>query len=375
MRLAEELRELDWQILLPVFVLVGLGVLFIHSATQDEESDFAGQAATQAWFLLPATGVLLLFLLVPYMTLRKWAPLVYAASLGLLLLLPFMGVSLNNARRWLAIGGIQVQPSEFMKLALILLLARWLEPRARPTRWQGLVVPGLLTALPMALILKEPDLSSALVLLPLMFGLSYAAGGRLRWILLTVLAGAALFLALWWLDLLHAYQLDRIRAWWEQRDMPREMRLGAGYHLHQSKIAIGQGGLWGMGYLQGLQNYFDFLPYRSTDFIFSVIAEETGLLGGALFLFLYSLLIVQLFGIANRTRERFGRLLATGVALLFATQLFMHVGVCTGLMPPTGLTLPLISYGRSSMLTSFAALGLALNVGMRRVRVLTPDAY
>lgn len=375
MRLAEELRELDWHILLLVFVLVVLGILFIHSATQDDESEFAGQATTQAWFVLPSTAVLLFFLLVPYMSLRRWAPLFYAASLGLLLLLPFLGVSLNNARRWLSIAGIQVQPSEFMKLGLLLLLARWFEPRTRPTRWQGLIAPGLLTALPMVLILKEPDLSSALVLVPLMFGVCYAAGGRLRWILITVIAGAALFAALWALDLLHAYQVDRIRVWWEQRDMPREMRLGAGYHLHQSKIAIGQGGLWGMGYLQGLQNYFDFLPYRSTDFIFSVLAEEMGLVGGLLFLFLYGLLIVQLFGIAGRTRERFGRLLATGVALLFATQLFMHVAVCTGIMPPTGLTLPLISYGRSSLLTSFAALGLALNVGMRRVRVLTPDAY
>ena len=374
MKLKEDLKELDWHVLLLAYLLVGFGVLFIHSATQ-AGSEFAGQAERQALSLLPATLAAAFFLVVPYTRFEGFAFRVYGACLVLLLLLPVAGVSLNNARRWLSLGGILFQPSEFMKLGLIFALAAWFRPRPEPGRWQGLVVPGLITMAPMVLIVKEPDLSSALVLVPVLFGICYAAGARGRWLLLVLLSGAVLFGILYASGSLKSYQVDRIQAWWNQTNMPKEMRLGAGYHLRQSLIAIGSGGIRGEGYMRGLQNVYDFLPYRSTDFIFSVIAEETGFIGSVFFLFLYGLFISLLFGIASRTRERFGRLLVTGIALLFATELFVHVAVCSGVMPPTGLTLPFISYGRSSLLTHFAALGLALNVGMRRVRVLTPEGY
>ncbi len=374
MKLKEDLKELDWHVLFLAYLLVGFGILFIHSATQ-AGSEFAGQAKRQGLFLLPATVVLAFFLLVPYTKFESLSFRIYGACLLLLLLLPVAGVSLNNARRWLSVGGILFQPSEFMKLGLIFALARWFQPRSAPDQWQGLVVPGLITVVPMVLIVKEPDLSSALVLVPVLFGICYAAGSKGRWLLAVLLVGAVLFGLLYATGSLKSYQVDRIQAWWSQTDMPKEMRLGAGYHLRQSLIAIGSGGIRGEGYMHGLQNVYDFLPYRSTDFIFSVIAEETGFVGSVFFLFLYGLYVFLLLGIAARTRERFGRLLSTGVALLFATELFVHVAVCSGVMPPTGLTLPFISYGRSSLLTHFAALGLVLNVGMRRVRVLTPDAY
>ena len=374
MKLKEDLKELDWHVLLLAYLLVGFGVVFIHSATQ-AGSEFAGQAGRQAFSLPAATLAAAFFLLVPYTRFERISFRIYGACLFLLLLLPLAGVSLNNARRWLSLGGILFQPSEFMKLGLIFALARWFRPRSEPGQWQGLVVPGLITLVPMVLIVKEPDLSSALVLVPVLFGICYAAGARGRWLLLVLLSGAVFFGVLYATGSLKSYQVDRIQAWWNQTDMPKEMRLGAGYHLRQSLIAIGSGGIRGEGYMHGLQNVYDFLPYRSTDFIFSVIAEETGFVGSVFFLFLYGLFIWLLFGIAARTRERFGRLLVTGTALLFATELFVHVAVCSGVMPPTGLTLPFISYGRSSLLTHFAALGLVLNVGMRRVRVLTPEAY
>ncbi len=374
MKLKEDLKELDWHVLLLAYLLVGFGVLFIHSATQ-AGSEFAGQAERQGLFLLPATLVLAFFLLVPYTRFERISFRIYGACLFLLLLLPLAGVSLNNARRWLSVGGILFQPSEFMKLGLVFALARWFRPRSSPDQWQGLVIPGLITLAPMILIVKEPDLSSALVLVPVLFGICYAAGAKGRWLLAVLLVGLLLFGVLYATGSLKSYQVDRIQAWWSQTDMPKEMRLGAGYHLRQSLIAIGSGGIRGEGYMRGLQNVYDFLPYRSTDFIFSVIAEETGFVGSVFFLFLYGLFVFLLLGIAARTRERFGRLLSTGVALLFATELFVHVAVCSGVMPPTGLTLPFISYGRSSLLTHFAALGLVLNVGMRRVRVLTPEGY
>jgi len=213
------------------------------------------------------------------------------------------------------------------------------------------------------------------VFIPVLFGVCYVAGAKPRVLLMVLLGGMVLFAGIYLAGGLKVYQIDRIQAWWNQTNMPKEMRLGAGYHLRQSLIAIGSGGITGMGYMQGLQNIYDFLPYRSTDFIFSVIAEETGFIGCIFFLFLYSLFVWLCFGIAIRTRERFGRLLATGISIFFATQLFVHVAVCSGLMPPTGLTLPFVSYGRSSLITSFIFLGILLNIGMRKVRVITSDGY
>ncbi len=374
MKLKEELYELDWHLLVLAYVISGLGILFIRSATISG-TEFAGQAGRQALSLLPATLVLGFFLFVPYPRMEEWAVRIYLTCLVMLFLLPVFGISINNARRWLALGPVRFQPSEFMKLGFVLMLARWLKPRTVPNTWQGLVVPGAIAAVPMVLIVKEPDLSSAMVFVPVLFGVSYIAGAKPRWLLVVLLSGILLFVGLYLAGGLKVYQVDRIQAWWNQTNMPREMRLGAGYHLRQSLIAIGSGGLTGMGYMRGLQNIYDFLPYRSTDFIFSVIAEETGFIGSLFFLFLYGLFVWMAFGIGLRTRERFGRLLASGISILFATQLFIHVAVCSGLMPPTGLTLPFVSYGRSSLVTSFACLGLLLNIGMRKVRVLTSDGY
>ena len=374
MKLKYYLEELDWHIIILAYIIFTLGILFIRSATQ-AGAEFAGQAERQAFSIIPATVVLVAALAFPYLKLRDWAFWIYIICVFMLILLPFMGVSINNARRWLALGPIRFQPSEFMKIGFLLMVSRWLKPRTVPNTWQGLVVPGIITLIPMIFIVKEPDLSSAMVFIPVLFGVCYVAGAKPRVLLMVLLGGMVLFAGIYLAGGLKVYQIDRIQAWWNQTNMPKEMRLGAGYHLRQSLIAIGSGGITGMGYMQGLQNIYDFLPYRSTDFIFSVIAEETGFIGCIFFLFLYSLFVWLCFGIAIRTRERFGRLLATGISIFFATQLFVHVAVCSGLMPPTGLTLPFVSYGRSSLITSFIFLGILLNIGMRKVRVITSDGY
>jgi rod shape determining protein RodA len=288
-----------------------------------------------------------------------------------------------------------VQPAEFAKLAVILALASWLRLRTAARWFDNLWVPVGITALPAILVMRQPDLSSSLVFWPILFAMVYAAGASLRQIA-GFAAGGAVVVLLAWLFLLHDYQLERIEAWrghfaWQpelsaaamadatvaERDARREelQRIrdairGPAYQPWQSLIAIGSGGWTGFGVGAGPQNRYDFLPYRFDDYVFAVVAEETGWLGAVGLLALYATIVVGLFGIALRTRERFGRLVVVGVATYLGTQALVHTAVCTWLVPATGLPMPLVSYGGSGTLTAAVALGLAFCVGAHREPVL-----
>ena len=377
------LRRIDWWLVLIAGSIAAVGVLFVNSATT-VHGGLSPQAARQAVFLCLAVMLGLGVVLVPYPRIMRMAWGVYALAILALLGLPIFGSILNGARRWYTPFGVGVQPSEFAKVAVIIALAAWLRFRSNARTFEGLVVPILITALPVGLIMQQPDLGSSLVFWPVLLAMCYAAGSSGRSILALVVIGAA-GLVVAALTILHDYQLTRIEVWWDHffwdRSAPQidpeviETLRQHGYQPWQSLIAIGSGGLTGFGYAQGPQSQFDFLPYRAGDYIYSVIAEETGLVGALGLLGLQVLLSIAVLAIALRTRERFGRLLAVGVAAMLATQALLHIAVCLWLVPATGLPAPLVSQGGSSTLAATLALALAVNVGARVQPVLAADGF
>lgn len=356
------------------FLLGGIGVVFIYSATFRIE-DRMGMASKQAMVLaiLPIVAGLLAFARRRRVLDLAW-PAFFVAITALVLLL-FYGKTINGARRWFRIGSLSLQPSEFVKPIMILVLARYLRFEVGGRFVKGILVPLGLTMLPMLLMVRQPDLGSALALLPVTFAMAYVAGARGRSLIALAILGFVFLLVLF--PFLHDYQKDRILVWWNQGvEKPDSMQLlGAGYHLQQSKIAVGSGGLIGDGLFQGLQNRYDYLPYRSTDFLFSVVAEETGFLGSSLLILLYTGFCAWIFKLGSTIRDRFGRLLAVGVGTYFLTHLWIHVGVTTGLLPTTGLPLPLLSFGRSSVSAAWLALGLLGHALLQRERNLSRDRY
>ena len=379
--LAPLLRMNGWVALLTAAIAL-VGCAFIRSATLDEP-DFAVLASKHVMVLLLAAASGLALVLVPYPRLLRRAGLLYAAAFVGLVLLPFLGVVVNGARRWYRLPGFYVQPSEVAKLAVIIALAAYLRFRRAGRAGDALLVPLLITTVPAVLVARQPDLGSALVFVPVMLAMCYAAGvsGRKLLALVAILAAALVASYL----VMHDYQRARIHTWFDhfswvegdvdgEEEMTRALR-GYGYQPWQALIAIGSGGMFGFGLEQGPQNRYGFLPYRFDDYIFAVVAEETGLAGACGLIALQGLLVAGLLSIALRTRERFGRLIAVGVAAYFATQTLVHVAVCVWLIPSTGLPLPLVSYGGSSAVVSVWAVCLALNVSAHRQPVLAADGF
>ncbi len=376
------LGGIDWWLVLLTAAIGSIGVAFIHSGTADDAL-FSNQVSRQLLFFCVAGFLGIGLVVVPYARIMRSAWVLYALAIVALVLLPFFGVIINGARRWYKVFGFGIQPSEFAKLALIVTLASWLRFRSKARTLEGLFVPVLLTAVPVALILKQPDLGSSLVFWPILIAMCYAAGTPARHLAVLIGVGA-LGLLLAYFTVLHDYQKSRVDVWlahytWTAEDVHRpdvvQTLRDKGYQPWQSLIAIGAGGTTGFGFGQGPQTQFDFLPYRSGDYIFSVICEETGLLGASAVILLDLLLVIAIATIGIRCRERFGRLLAVGVAAYLGTQSFLHVAVCAWFVPATGLPMPLVSYGGSSVLASVTAVALAVNVGARREPVLAADGY
>lgn len=351
-------RLLFWVVVL--LVLIGLAVLYSASYQRALATGTSYLTKQLAWLGLGLCAAALL-MVVDYHRWLEGAYLYYGANLALLAAVLVAGETRGGAQRWLAAGPFVFQPSELAKISTILVLARWLgEHRDAPRRWRALVPPALIVGFPMALILKEPNLGTALIFLPVVASMLWVwrLPSRMWW----WLAGsAALAAPLGW-GLLHDYQRSRLLVFVNPNLDP----LGAGYTVLQSKIAVGSGLLWGRGWFAGTQNQLNFLPERHTDFIFSVIGEEWGFLGAAGVLVLYALLLHRGFRIAAESRDPFGTLLATGLTTLIGCHVIVNVGMTLGLMPVVGLPLPLISYGGSWLLACLAAVGMILSVGMRR---------
>ncbi len=371
--LIKRAQSLDWHILAAAVALMAVGLCFVWSATLFMDKIAHGFSAQFSRIALSLPFLFLGFF-IPLSWVKRNAFLIYAGAIVLLLGLFFFGLERNNARRWFLIGGsFTIQPSEFMKLGMILALANWLMYRRRCETFGKVFLTLLLIGGPALLILKQPDLGTALVLLPIGFSMLFVAGARIRhliWIGLCVLLLAPVGYLF-----LKPYQKERVEVWLRQDELTAQEKRNQGYHLYNAKISIGSGGWIGQGLGRGLQNQYDLLPERHTDFIAALMGEELGFLGLVSILLLYFLLVVLLFSLSMRLREPFSRLLVVGVAAFFMTHLFINVGVASGFLPTTGVTLPLISYGGSSTMTSFAALGLALNAGSRRQREFGEEGF
>ncbi|MFY9344786.1 MAG: FtsW/RodA/SpoVE family cell cycle protein [Planctomycetota bacterium] len=358
------------------------GLVFIGSATIDEGA-FAGQQGRQALFAVCGLGVGFFVLLPHYVHVLRLSWLLYGACVLALAGLPLLAPEINGARRWYAFPGFSVQPSEFAKLGVVLALAALLRFKSRARTFDGLLVPMAVAAVPALLVAAQPDLGSALVFGPVLLAMCYAAGASGRSIIALVAVGLVVA-AFAWVEVLHDYQKERIAVWlqhwtWHDGNLDtqhvREVLRGPGYQPWQALIAMGAGGWTGFGIGQGPQNRWDFLPYRSEDYLFAVVGEETGWFGCVLVLGLVLLLAHGLLAIAMRTRERFGRLCCVGVATWIGTQALLHVAVCGWLVPATGLPMPLLSYGGSSTMATLLAIAICLNVGARREPILAADGF
>ncbi len=373
------LRNVDWWLWLCAASLCLCSLVFLKSSTQDDPR-FQAQFGKQALFAVTGLGIGVFCMLPHYRhALRLWW-FAYGGTTLALLLLPVFGSIKNGSRRWYDLPGISIQPSEFAKLGVVIGLAALLRFPRRPTIGNAVLAPGLMAALPAALVLVQPDLGSTLVFVPITIAMCYAAGAKGRHIAAVCGIGLVAFCVAYF-TVMHGYQKDRIDVWaqhwaWDPAaPQVRTMLRGQAYQPWQALIAMGSGGMLGFGVGQGPQNRYDFLPYRSEDYIFAVVAEETGFVGSVGVLLLYAALVFGLLRVAARTRERFGKLLCVGVAAWIGCQSLMHAAVCAWLVPSTGVPMPLVSYGGSSVLATLLGIALCCNVSARREPVLAGDGF
>jgi rod shape determining protein RodA len=385
------LGQVAWSVALPALLLMAIGVAFVWSTTRDNVTPLAERQ------LLFAGAGLLAGVAVMRVGVRRLAGLAwpgYLAMLGLLMAMPLLSDGSNGTDSWISLPfGFKLQPSEFMKLALILVLSRHLQHRGVTDTWSSYAGPFLITAVPWFFVMRQPDLGSAMVLLPIFVALVTVSGARLAHVALLAGAVAVLLpLAYFVPGVLRDYQRERLDAFLrpipalmdEARELRQDrqheaaqeieadiarLRLGIGRQQFYSVMALGSGGLAGQGLGEGLQNRNYGVAVRHADFIFAIIGEEWGLLGTTAVMLLYAWLLAAILGVAYRTREPFGRLLCVGVAALVGGQALLNLAIATGLLPVTGLTLPFVSYGGSSLVASVLAVCCVLDVARQRVDV------
>ena len=359
MSLGEEIWQINWSLIFLATLIAFIGFAMLYSAANGHLDPWASRQMVR----FGAGLVLMLAIaLVDVRVLFRYAYLMYFGAFALLVAVEFVGTGGMGAQRWIDLKFIQIQPSEIMKLAIVLVLARYFhgmsaEEIARPLR---LLVPIVLTLAPAGLVLKQPDLGTAAMLLMVGTAVFFCAGVRLwKFAVVGVLGLSAIPIG--W-QFLHAYQRQRVLTFLDPEVDP----LGAGYHILQSKIALGSGGVFGRGFLQGSQTHLNFLPEKQTDFIFTMLAEEFGMVGGLTLLLLYAILLIYGLAIALRSRNRFGRILAVGITCNLFLYVFINIAMVMGLVPVVGVPLPLISYGGTAMLTIMAALGLLMSIYIHR---------
>ena len=354
-------HHVDWALLIAIAALCALGVLMIYSTTSDPTRGMSRMYITQLYAIAIGLGAMVLTLAIDYRAFTDKSHLIYAAVCALLLYVMLFGMAQMGARRWIPLRVFNLQPSEFAKIAVALVLAKFFgDNRGEPSP-TDLAVGGLFTIVPFALIVKEPDLGTAVTLLPVFVAVAYLAGMRMR--VLGVLALAFLLAApVAWKFGLKDYQKSRISTFFD----PSQDAKGAGYQQIQASITVGSGGLTGKGFRKGTQGQLHYLPVAHNDFIFSVLAEEQGFAGVLVALGLYLFVILRSLEAARLAKDRLGSYLVLGVLASFTFQVVYNITMSAGLAPVKGLTLPLMSYGGSSMIATLAGFGLVLNVRMRR---------
>ncbi len=355
----QKLLHLNWPLVLLLCVTAAIGAAMLYSAANGSWSPWASRQ------MMRFAISLVLMLAVALTDIRIWlryAYVIYFATLALLGAVEFVGSTGMGAQRWISFGFLNVQPSELMKISMILALARYfhgiaLEEVARPI---NLVIPVITILAPAVMVLRQPDLGTAIMLLAAGGAILFVVSVRL-WKFGVVLAAGLAALPVGW-SFLHSYQKKRILTFLDPESDP----LGAGYHILQSKIALGSGGIFGKGFIQGTQSHLNFLPEKQTDFIFTMFAEEFGLAGGLALIGLYMMLLAYGIAISLRVRNQFGRILCIGVTVTVFLYVFINVAMVMGLVPVVGVPLPLISYGGTAMLAVMVGFGLILSASVHR---------
>jgi rod shape determining protein RodA len=351
-------RDFDWLLLGFVLLICGIGVLEIHSATL--HTKFAGAHVKQVYWILGGIAVMLLVSLINYQAMLEQVHWMYIVSLASLISVLIFGQKYLGARRWIKMpGGNHFQPSEWVKLILILAMARYFaEMRQRELSWPDFIKAGMIVGVPMLMVLAQPDLGTALTYMPVAIMGLFLGGVRLKQAV-TVLVLAALMLPVGW-HVLKPYQRERLTSFMN----PDADKQGSGYQVIQSQIAVGSGGIWGKA--EATQTHLAYLPVPQTDFIFAAFSEEHGFVGALGVLLLYFIVLMRLTQNAQTAPDRAGAFVVMGVVAVLSFHILINVGMVVGFMPVTGIPLPLMSYGGSSVLFMFLALGIVMNVRMRR---------
>jgi rod shape determining protein RodA len=353
----------DWPLFIGAAMVAVIGIVNLYSATSVYSGARAEQYVNQVYWLV-AGGILAVFAAaIDYRHFERLGYVVYGAGVVCLILVFILGRDIRGSARWIVVGSFQFQPSEFMKLALAVALAKFLHDDARGEgrSIRDLVIPAVVTAVPVLLILRQPDLGTAIILL-LVFA-SVASLLRFRWkSLLGLFSIVGVVVPMVWLYGLKDYQRQRVSSFLN----PEADLRGAGWQAHHARIAIGNGGLFGQGYMRGTQNQFKFLPDQYSDFPFPVFAEDWGFIGGLLLIGLYGFLSIWAIRVASQAKDRFGAVLAIGVGAMIFWQAFINLGMVLGILPVVGVPLPLFSSGGSSIITMLMGVGLLMNISMRR---------
>jgi rod shape determining protein RodA len=359
MTIWEKLFQISWSYLLLISAVATIGFFMLYSAANGSWEPWASRQIVRFG---AGVAAMIFLALINIRTYLRFSYAFYALALILLVAVEVKGTIGMGAQRWVDLGMLRLQPSELMKIALIMSLARYfhtlnIEDIGRPT---VLIIPILMTFVPVALILRQPDLGTALMLIMAGGIVFFAAGVRLWKFGVVIALGLAAIPIAW--NFLHTYQKNRVLTFLD----PERDPLGAGYHILQSKIALGSGGMFGRGFMQGTQSHLNFLPEKQTDFIFTMLAEEFGMIGGLGLIGMYTLIILFGIVIAMRCRHQFGRLLAMGLTANFFLYVFINIAMVMGLIPVVGVPLPLISYGGTVMMTLMCGFGVIQSVNVHR---------
>jgi rod shape determining protein RodA len=353
------IEHLDGPLLLITSALMLAGLVTVYSATYDANNRALGQLINMLVGVCVMWGVAQ----VPPQRLMRFAVPAYVLGVVLLVLVFLVGIKVNGAKRWLPLGFTRIQPSEIMKIAMPLMLAWYFHKYEAVLKFRHFVVAGLLLIVPFALVAKQPDLGTAILIGAAGFYVIFLAGLPWKVLLAMIVAGASAAPFVW--TLLHDYQRKRILTLIDPSTDP----LGSGYHIIQSTIAIGSGGALGKGWLAGTQTHLEFIPERHTDFIFAVFSEERGLLGNCILVALYTLLIVRGMMISANAGTLFARLMAGSITLSFFTYVFVNMGMVSGILPVVGVPLPFMSYGGTALVMLFLGLGMLMSIQTHRMLV------
>jgi rod shape determining protein RodA len=362
--LADVWHSVDVVLVGCVLALSAFGLVMVYSATRGAEPPYNQSfLVRQGLFVIIGLVAMALVAMVDYRRIRDWiwVPFVGAVVLLVAVISP-LGSNIKGAQRWFSVGPFTLQPSEFTKVALVIAVAGMLAAWTGQVDVSRLARVLVVSAVPMVLVLAQPDLGTVLEYMAIVVAMLLVGGVRARYLLVLVALGLVLSTVVLTSDTLASYQRDRLTSFID----PTSDSQGITYNQNQSVTAVASGGLFGQGLFQGPQTQLRFVPEQETDFIFTVVTEELGFLGGLVVLGLYATLCWRIWRIAQQSRDLFGTLLASGVLVIFVFQIFANVGMATGIMPVTGIPLPLVSYGGSSVLTMMVSIGLALSVGIRR---------